>query len=90
MEGRNNQIYQNFFNLLAYGSVSKNSLRLGENHDSFLLRSFSLRAAWNDGIVECWKTGYEKRKKIYYKKIWLIHQNLRPIIVQKNGEAQHV
>jgi hypothetical protein len=21
---------------------------------------------WNDGVVEYWKTGYEKRKKVYY------------------------
>jgi hypothetical protein len=25
-------------------------------------------ATWNDGIVECWNTGYKKRKKIYFIK----------------------
>jgi len=28
----------------------------------------SWKAAWNDGIVECWKTGPEKREKVYSKK----------------------
>jgi len=28
----------------------------------------SWQATWNDGIVECWNTGYEKRKKIYSTK----------------------
>jgi hypothetical protein len=29
------------------------------------LRTLSWYAAWNNGIVECWNTGYEKRKKVY-------------------------
>ncbi len=28
-------------------------------------RPFSLEPVWNDGIVECWNIGYEKRKTDY-------------------------
>ena len=31
----------------------------------YFLRSFSCQAAWNDGIVECWNIGLEKRKMDY-------------------------
>ena len=46
-------MYRNFYNLLE--------LRC-------FLRTLSWYAAWNGGIVECWKTGSEKRKKVYFTK----------------------
>ena len=46
-------MYRNFYNLLE--------LRC-------FLRTLSWYAAWNGGIVECWKTGSEKRKKVYSTK----------------------
>ncbi len=36
-------------------------------------------AAWNDGIVECWNTGYKNRKKIYSKKMLYPHFMMMPI-----------
>ena len=46
-------MYRNFYNLLE---------------SQYFLRTFSCWAVWNDGIVECWNTGYKKRKKIYSTK----------------------
>jgi hypothetical protein len=51
-------MYRNFYNLLE---------------SRCFLRPFSWLAVWNDGIVECWKTGYEKRKKVYSKKMLYLH-----------------
>jgi hypothetical protein len=42
-------MYRNFYNYLE---------------SQYFLRPFSCLAVWNDGIVEFWNTGYEKRKKI--------------------------
>jgi len=46
-------MYRNFYNLLK---------------SRFFLRPFAWQAEWNDGIVEFWNTGYDKRKKIYSTK----------------------
>ena len=46
--------------------MSRNFYNLLESR--CFLRRLSWYAAWNDGIEECWKIGYKKRKKIYSTK----------------------
>jgi len=36
-------------------------------------------ATWNDGILECWNTGYKKRKKIYSTKMLYHHFMMMPV-----------
>ena len=62
-------MYRNFYNLLASGSYSTRLVEPTPRRESqCFLRPFSCWAVWNDGIMEFWKTGYEKRKKIYSTK----------------------
>jgi len=43
-----------------------------------LLRPLSCLAAFNNGIVECWKTGSEKWKKVFSIKMVNLHLMMMP------------